>query len=144
MRLCKALHMHFADYCVAPRHLRGVVVGPVERLVDHDALQSRRAIVDATRRVLRIRHDPHVFRCIGRAVDRPRIRIEQQFVRIESHRVLRDPWAVCSVAIECAGTGVAHCDVPEVVFTTLQAHASGLASSVLRIVEAKINGGRMP
>ncbi len=103
MGLGKAFHMQLGDHRVPPRHPGRRIVAPVKGIVDDDAFQHLRAVVDAARRMRGIRDGVHVHRALGSAVNRARVGVQQQLAGIEAHGILRQPGAMHPVAIECTG-----------------------------------------
>ena len=88
-----AAQMRLVDDGARPRNVGRTIVAPVEDVVGHDGLQhARRAVAPIVREIGPRRIDAIAEQRIGpaqRSGEPPRIRIEQQLVRIEAVSVLR-------------------------------------------------------
>src|SRR5277367_4246803 len=72
----------------------------------------------------------------------PRIRVEQQLVRVKSVTLLRLVWAVHTIAVDRAGPNSRQVAVPNLISVFGQTDARGLALAVL-VEQADLHLGRM-
>ncbi len=117
MGLRHAPHVRLVDDRPVPRRLRPPVLAPGERRVDHHALRHRtRAVARVERDVLvRMADLVAVDRVVppDRPADRPRVRIEEELVRVEPMALSRLVRPVHSVAVEAARSHVREVRVPQ-------------------------------
>ena len=138
--LREALHVNLVDDRVRPRRQRRLVVLPVEGVVDDDALRDRVRVVlvvalevgvwPARRDVRQRARNPMV----DRAVDRLRVRVDQELRRVEAVTALGCPGAVHAVGVPLARPDPGEVAVPDVSRALFQRHA-GLAVLVVEQAE---------
>ena len=102
--LGEALHMRLVDDRLVPGRGGVPVVFPVERLVDHDRLGDHGRVVLVVPLevgVLSVRHVRQRVPALPQhgALDRLRVRVDQQLVRVEAMPLLRRPPPVDAVAV---------------------------------------------
>ena len=111
-------HVHLVDDGVGPRGRRRPVVLPVEVLVDDDALGDRRRVVVTVRHEIGVRIRSRNVRQGVRTVmqhrplDRLRIRVDQQLVRIEAVADGRVVRTVHAIPVALPRTDAAHIAMP--------------------------------
>ena len=121
------LHVHLVEHRVRPRHVRMTVAFPVESHVAHDRLRYASGTVTEVRRpVIRRLAGPseplhrraHVAKdglaVVNRALERERVRIDEQLVRVEPHPRLRRIHAVRAEAVPLSGAKPGDEPVPDV------------------------------
>ena len=117
MELGQALDVRLVDHRVLERDARRAVVAPAERGVDDPALErAGRVVARVEREVLAAAADAVAEMRVGpaqRALDHPRVRVEQQLVRIEAMALLGRVGAVHAVAVEQPGPRLGQVAVPD-------------------------------
>ena len=103
-QLREALHVQLVDHGLVPRTRGRTVFLPVERLVDHDRLRDRRGVVLVVELEIGVVPAGHVREHVAGlpvdgALDRLRIRVDQELVRVEAVPLLGRPAPVDAVAI---------------------------------------------
>jgi len=111
--LREALEVRFVDDGLVERRLRRAIASPVEEGVVHHGLGDVRCTV------LKVGSEfvCEVVRIAGRfpvdlAIDRTRVRVEQQQLRIAEEAVSRVVWSVHPVAVTLAGSDAVNHAVP--------------------------------
>ena len=118
VRAREPLHVHLVDDGVGPRRRRRPVVLPVEVGIDDDALRDRRRVILTVRDEIGVRvAGRHVRQRVPallphRPLDRLRIRVDQQLVRVEAVARSRLVGAVDAIPVALPGTDAAHVAVP--------------------------------
>ena len=114
--LREPLHVELVDDGRVPGTAQELVALPVERRVDHDGLRDRRGVVRlvhdevvAVRVAERAALDP-----ADRPLDRLRVRVDQQLVRVEPVTLLRRPGPVDAVPVALARPDAGQVAVPVV------------------------------
>ncbi len=114
VQLGHALDVRLVDHRLGVGQARRAVVGPVEERADHDALghvTGRVVVVDAVR-VVEVVAEQRLVPLDG-AVDRLRVRVEQQLVRVAAQPVRRVVRAVHAVAVALARLDAGQERVPD-------------------------------
>jgi len=118
--LREPLHVHLVDHGVVPGRPRGPVVLPVEVVVDHDALRNGVGVVLVVELEIGVLGKArHVREDVGqlplhRPLDRLRVGIDQELVRVEAVPGSRVVWPVDAVAVALARGDVREVAVPVV------------------------------
>jgi hypothetical protein len=138
----QAAHVGFINDGVGPWNVGGPVVAPVEAVVGDDRLDHPgRAVAPVEGEIGALRGDPKTKQSVGPAqtpVDAPRIRIEQQLMRIESVPGLRLVGSMGAITIEQARTRIGQIAVPDFIGELRQREARDLASP-RRIEQTKLD-----
>ena len=141
-QLRQAFDMGLIDERVAPRPTQRRIVAPGPgRVLDLAFWHARRTVAPVHREVAAMRAEPVAvegFVPADAADDLPRIRIDQELMRIEAVAVLRLIRAVHPVAVELARTGIRQIAVKDMIGTARQPDAVRLAASG-GIVEAEVD-----
>src|ERR1700761_5310411 len=114
--LGKPLYMELVNNGIIIRHLRRLIVFPIEMMIDHDGLGRNRRIIPVVEREI-VLADGIAEQCIVPFTYRANtfcIRIEQDLGRVKTMPVLRFIWTVDAISIECAGFEIGDIAMPDV------------------------------
>src|SRR6266849_1209243 len=116
MKRGHSLHVGFVNYEILPRNRRLAIATPVVRRTDHHTLGHRRRAVSriSTKRSSRAARaiPEHRIVPLGRAIDRTRIRIEQQLRGIEAMPRGRIVGAADAIAVALSRTNARSIRMP--------------------------------
>ena len=118
-QLREALHVHLVDHRLVPRRRRRPVALPEERVVDDDALRDRGGVVLVVRDAGRpsssalgpVRQRVAAL-LVDRALDRLRVRVDEELRRVEAVARGRVVGAVHAVAVALPGADAGQVAVP--------------------------------
>ena len=143
MELGHPLHVGLVDDGAVPRRLGPPILAPCERGVDHHALRHRaRAVAFVEGEVLVRMPDLVAVDRVApsdRSAHRPRVRIEEQLVRVEPMTLSRLPRSVHPVAVEAAGSHIREVGVPEEVGPVRERDPLGLHGVVRPVEQAEVD-----
>ena len=141
------LHVGLVDHGPVPRGLRSPVLAPGERRVDHHALRHRaRAVAPVDGEVLVLVADLVAVHGVvppDRAADGPRVRIEEELVRVEPMPVSRLVRPVHPVAVQASRPHVRQVGVPQEVGPVRERDAFGLDRVVRPVVQTEVDARRV-
>ena len=138
--------MHLVDHRVAQRRAQRPVVAPGEAVIDQAAFRHHACIVAPIHRQIAARPADAIAEMqvadMKRAGELARIRIDQQFVRIEAMAFQRRIRSMHTIAVKQSRIGAGHVAVPDAFGILGQGDAFELASAML-VEETELDALRM-